>query len=54
MIPHEMPAGAEQLALTSPKSGGNFNVKKEKEVELTLAILIRRLLLDSKVGLLKE
>lgn len=52
--PHEMPAGAEQLALARLKSGGNLSVKKEKVVELTLAMLITRLLLDSKVGLLKE
>ena len=54
VMPHEMPAGAEQLALARLKSGGNLSVKEEKVVELTLATLIRRLLLDSKVGLLKE
>lgn len=54
VILHEMPAGAEQLALARLKSGGNLSVKKEKVVELTLAMLITRLLLDSKVGLLKE
>lgn len=53
VIPHEMPAGAEQLALVRVKSGGNLIVKEEKVVELTLATLIRRLLLDNKVGLLK-
>lgn len=49
-----MPAGAEQLALARLKSGGSLSVKKEKEFELTLAMLMRRLLLDSNVGLLKE
>jgi predicted metalloprotease len=50
----EIPAGTEQPALIKLKSGGNFIVRDENEEELTFAILISKLLFESRVGLLNE